>query len=75
MPNKGTLLLQKSLQKNFTKPIFLFLELPESVLEPIVNKEDTEDVEEDDEEETEDVEEDDEEDWKDRPLAYLHREF
>ena len=41
--------MRKSLQKNFTKSVVSFPEFLESVLEPIVTEEDTEDVEEDDE--------------------------
>ena len=42
--------MRKSLQKNFMKLVFPFLEFPENVLEPIVSEEDVKDAKEDTEE-------------------------
>lgn len=42
--------LKKSLQKNFTKPIFPLLEFPDDVLAPVTAEEATDEVNEDNEE-------------------------
>ncbi|GMN58500.1 hypothetical protein TIFTF001_027608 [Ficus carica] len=48
------LALKKSLQKNFTKPIFPFPEFPEGVLEPITDEEVSDEVDEEDADDQED---------------------